>query len=621
MSEILFAHDTIRPVQQDMMQIVQEALATKKHAIIHAPTGIGKTAAVLFPILTHALEKKLTVFYLTSRHTQHKIVLETLAKMREKSGKNIVVADIIGKKWMCLQGGASTMKSHDFTAFCKGLIEGEACEYYLNSKDKKPSMKSLQLIDDMLQGGNCTSEEIVEICRAANICPYEVSMYLAEQANVIIGDYHYIFNQSIRDMFLSRIKKNLEQCIIIVDEGHNLPARLRELLSETLSTITLNRAAKEARDAHDETTAQLLISIKQAIEDFGRELYNGQEKLLTKNDLMQKIQMVENYDIIEEKLSILANIVRKDKKTSFAGHVLAFLSSWKGEDTGYARVMSKKSVMGSEAVTIQYTCLDPGIASRDIIEASNGVFMISGTLSPVIMYRDLLSFPKDSMTLELPSPFPHSNKLNLIIPRTTTQYKKRDEQQYTDIATICADIISLVPGCVGVFLPSYAILSEISMRLKKTCTKTQFEEQPNMQKNDKEALLEAFKKYKNSGAVLLGVSSASFAEGIDLPGVFKAIIVVGIPLQPPDLETQELIKYYDARFSKGREYGYVWPAFTKTVQSAGRCIRSEHDKGVLVFLDERYAWPSYLSCFPSEWQLKIKKEYKAEIEGFFKNGT
>ena len=88
-------------------------------------------------------------------------------------------------------------------------------------------------------------------------------------------------------------------------------------------------------------------------------------------------------------------------------------------------------------------------------------------------------------------------------------------------------------------------------------------------------------------------------------------------MQPPDLETKELIKYYDKRFDKGWDYGYVLPAITKVLQNAGRCIRSEKDKGVVVFLDERYAWNHYLRCFPGDWDVKISKEYVGEIKNFF----
>jgi DNA excision repair protein ERCC-2 len=53
------------------------------------------------------------------------------------------------------------------------------------------------------------------------------------------------------------------------------------------------------------------------------------------------------------------------------------------------------------------------------------------------------------------------------------------------------------------------------------------------------------------------------------------------------------------------------------MQNAGRCIRTETDRGVIVFLDERYAWPRYFTCFPSDWRLKIAVDPLPEITKFF----
>ena len=78
------------------------------------------------------------------------------------------------------------------------------------------------------------------------------------------------------------------------------------------------------------------------------------------------------------------------------------------------------------------------------------------------------------------------------------------------------------------------------------------------------------------------------------------------------------IEYFDKKFGKGWNYGYIFPAFNKTLQNAGRCIRSEEDKGVVVFLDERYAWRRYISLFPNELQLKLTKNYEDEVKKFFK---
>ena len=100
---ILFPHETIRKTQDSFINDILKSIKKKKHIIAHVPTGIGKTAAVLSVLLPYAIENKLTIFFLTTRHTQHKIILETLKLIKEKYNINLQVADFIGKKWMCLQ--------------------------------------------------------------------------------------------------------------------------------------------------------------------------------------------------------------------------------------------------------------------------------------------------------------------------------------------------------------------------------------------------------------------------------------------------------------------------------------------------------------------------------------
>ena len=131
-------------------------------------------------------------------------------------------------------------------------------------------------------------------------------------------------------------------------------------------------------------------------------------------------------------------------------------------------------------------------------------------------------------------------------------------------------------------------------------------------------MINDFKQYKNTGAMLLGVANGNFAEGIDLPGdLLQAVVVVGLPLAKPDLETQSLIDYYDEKYDKGWDYGYLYPAFNTVLQSAGRCIRSEDDKGAIIFLDKRYAWNQYKRCFPPNWDLRVTQLYQRSLQKFF----
>ena len=84
-------------MQTEMIEMVEEAIDGEGSATIHAPTGLGKTAAALTPAIEKSIEEDKKVFFLTPRHSQHQIALETVRKIKEKHGKNISSTDQIGR--------------------------------------------------------------------------------------------------------------------------------------------------------------------------------------------------------------------------------------------------------------------------------------------------------------------------------------------------------------------------------------------------------------------------------------------------------------------------------------------------------------------------------------------
>ncbi|MBS3114918.1 ATP-dependent DNA helicase [Candidatus Woesearchaeota archaeon] len=629
--EIYFPYPKVRDIQTDMISDVYNAIKGKKHIIMHAPTGIGKTIAVLAPALSIAMKNNLTIFFLTSRQTQHKIVIDTLKQIKQKFNINFEAADVIGKKWMCLQNGIEAMSTGSFHEYCRALRDESKCDFYLNTRkpNLQPTVNARQAIEELKIIGPCHVQDFIEQGKKKTMCPYELAMLTASNAKVIIADYYYIFSQGIRQSFLPKIKKELENIVLIVDEAHNLPNRIRELLTQKTSSLIIENAKKEARKYGYEETLENLDIVENALFEVGKD--TEIENVISKNSLIGMINkskptkikdfrgpensknFLGDYDEIVAELLFSGEDIRDKQKKSFVLSVAKFLEAWLGSDIGFGRILTKE-VYKKLKINLSYRCLDPSIAAKEVIEKSYSTVLMSGTLTPTSMYKDVLGF-SEVVEKEYKSPFPKKNRLNLIVPKTTTKFLERNKRQYVEIAGICSNIVNLIEGNSAVFFPSYELMENIAEHLK--CSKPIFKEKQTLTKQEKEHLLAVFKSHRDKGAVLLGTSTGSFGEGIDMPGVLKAVIIVGLPLEKPNVEKRLLIEYYDDKFGKGFEYGYVLPAITKCLQNAGRCIRSETDKGAIIFLDERYAWRNYYQCFPEDWEIEVSLDYEDVLREFF----
>jgi len=619
--DFLFPHEKVRDIQKDLVIAINDSIKNKKNLIVHAPTGLGKTAAALGPALKHAMEKKLSVFFLTSRHTQHKIVIETLRKIKDEFNINIDVVSIIGKKWMCAIQGVSTLYSNEFVEYCRKLKEGGECEFYNNTKKaSKLTEKAKEVLENLKKMGPCNTETIISICKNEKVCPYEMSIALASKAVVVVADYNYAFNPAIREGFLKKTGKKIENSVIIIDEAHNLPNRVKDLATYRLGNVTIRRAIKEAKKYSQDNIIEKLSKLNSVLLDFSKNLnLKLNEIIIKKQEFVDKITSFADFDELIADLTFAGDFVREKQKQSYIGSIAQFLEQWRGDDNGFVRILSFKEIKQRPYLTLSYRCLDPSIITKDVLNNAYCSILMSGTLTPTLMYKELLGI-KQCSEYNFKSPFPKSNRLNLIISGVTTKFTSRNEDEYRKIAEISSKITNIVPGNSVVFFPSYYLLDAVKKYFLKLSKKTIFTEKTEMGKSERLALLEDFKKYKDVGAVLLAVISGSFSEGIDLPGILKSVIVVGLPLSQPDLETKSLIDYYDKKFGKGWDYGYLIPAFNKSLQSAGRCIRSENDKGITIFMDTRYLWSNYYRYFPVDFEMRIaktEKEYIDFINSFF----
>ncbi|MFC1741377.1 ATP-dependent DNA helicase [Nanoarchaeota archaeon] len=617
--EWLFPYEKLRNVQWAMIQEVARALEDRKDMIVHAPTGLGKTAAALAPALKYAIDNDKTVFFLTSRHTQHMIAVETLRDIKKKHSVDVMAIDLIGKKWMCSVPGVEVMQSGEFYEYCKKQRADEVCDYFNKTKKgTKLTVDAEKALEEIKVHMPSHIEDFRALCAPYEICAHEMAAHLSKEAQVIVADYYFMFNPLIRDPFLKKTGIKLEDCIVIVDEAHNLPDRIRNLMTVKLSNYMLKRAVKEAGKLEDEELLRKVVAVQDILDEMSQGMKDGDEKFVSRDSVVSQIAEIDDYDELVADFETAAQTVREKERSSSIGGIAQFLDMWQDTDEGHARILAQQRTKRESLVVLSYRCLDPSIVSRDAISGAHSTIVMSGTLTPTEMYKDILGFPDDVIERRYKSPFPDENKLSLVVPETTTKFSMRNPEQFKRIAEICADITNMVPGNSAVFFPSYYMRDQVYGFFEELSKKTAFLESTDMSKEEKTEFLDRFKSYKDSGAVLLGVASGSYGEGIDLPGdLLKCVVVVGLPLQQPNLETKKLIEYYDEKFKKGWDYGYVAPAFSKCLQSAGRCIRSETDRGIIVFLDERFVWQNYFKHFPRDMLIDVTRDYKGKISEFF----
>ncbi len=625
--DILFRFDKPRDQQKQLLEDVFECVSTGKNLIAHAPTGLGKSDASISPALSHTLSTDKKIFFLTPKISQHEIAVEVVHGLNEKHSLSIKAADLVGRKYMCVDPILSDADFSGFYEICARRRKREECHYYNNARGntkqekERAKIHSEQILSSLPD--SCSHHELRDACLSYESggkeripCAYELSLELAKEADIIIADYFHLMNPHIRKIMLSRLKLKPEDLVLIVDEAHNVPERVRSMLGSTLSLYSIEQSINELEKiARPDLIKKLRLVRKQLASLAKKKLsLKLRESLVAPSEFL-----VDEIDELAEELyeSAVNYIESSGKGRSFQMQVSNFLKKWINPEKDSVRIIHSKH---SKNISLMVKALDPGIATKPLFGEAYSSILMSGTLLPTKMYADLLGFD-DSRTVhrEFSSPFPSDRRLNLVATNATTKYGERSEQEYETIASTIQSIVSGVPGNTAVFFPSFALLNSVQAFLDENLSRPILAQTGNMNSRQTSALLKKFRAAGNGfGSVLLAVSQGSFAEGIDYVGEqLLCSIIVGIPLQEMNLELKCLIDHYQEKFARGWHYAYLYPAISRAIQASGRVIRKESDEGVAVFLDKRYTWSNYRNCFPKDFRAVTTDEPGRYTKLFF----
>ncbi|HEQ78941.1 MAG TPA: ATP-dependent DNA helicase, partial [Euryarchaeota archaeon] len=445
-----------------------------------------------------------------------------------------------------------------------------------------------------------TVEEWKELCEKNGVCPYEATKSVLKHADGAVVPYVFFFNPHIRKNLLDWMKVDIEDLVVIVDEAHNLPDYLRELASTSLSLFTLSGGLNEAAEFDDPLLAngvrarEFIGGLNEVLEGLVDEFVVDEDGFVPPQQLGEDLMFKFNTSSITlKKISTeLVNMgmlikAQKGKRgglpRSYLFSIGSFLEFWElVEPDEFLKLAHLEGGGALEAF-----CLDPSKLSN-VLNQTHFSLHMSGTLSPLEEYRDSLGL-KNAKLKKVPSPFSKENRLCLYDMRFTTAHE-RMSKDFDMQKKITTEIVSILKGSfvnTGVFFTSFSMLENVGKDvMSRVPVRNFFIENRGASHSKTASVLDRFKA--SNGGVLLSVMGGRLSEGIDFPGKeMEMAIIVGVPFPKPTARSKGLIRYYDLKFQRGWEYVVRTPAARRLAQTAGRLIRSETDRGVVILLDDR----------------------------------
>ncbi len=586
-----------REGQRDMAAAVYRTILRKKKLFIQASTGVGKTISTVFPsvkALGEGIGEK--IFYLTAK-TITRTVAEQAFGALEDNGLMLKVLTLTAKEKIC---------------FCEETeCNPEKCPFAKGHYDRVNDA-----VYDLLTGENGVSrQKVEEYAKKHRVCPFEMALDLSVWADAVICDYNYVFdpNAHLKRFFSEGGNKGY---IFLIDEAHNLVERGREMFSAVLykeDFLELKRIIKDK----DKKMAALLEGANRLFLALKRE--SAEYRVLESIShislkLMQLLTEMERF--LEEEESS----EEREKVLELYFQVRSFLNIYDITDENY---VTYSEMEADGRFKLKLFCINPASNLQSFLEQGNGTVFFSATLLPVRYYKNLLSVEEDDYAIYVESSFPKENRLILLGRDVSTKYTRRGPEMYRRIAGYILTAAQCRTGNYIAFFPSYKMLDEVYSFFLKECKDMQSAAQEqHMGEREREEFLELFEQKRTVSFVGFCVMGGIFSEGIDLADDrLIGAVVVGTGL-PQVCSDREIIRnFFDGKNRKGFDYSYLYPGMNKVLQSAGRVIRTENDRGVILLLDDRFLDRRYREIFPREWtgvQTCTLPALKNQLEEFWK---
>ncbi len=645
-----FPYQTYRKGQKTIIEKINKSCSQGDNFILIAPNGTGKSIIGLSSVLPLLYNKNFKLIYLCRTYQQNDRIIKELQKIN-KIRPEVNGISLRGRQNMCIQPEIIKEKPNleELTKLCASLRKEEnGCKCYepfknfgeFNGDDKNtPFHDKLMLFELLLEFKKKVVDinEIIEICKKNEICPYYFIKKLLGFMKIIVCNYLWVFNPFILSKaLLPDIEKDLSECILIVDECHNLTDTVLEVNEKRLSERVLihsDTLIRQYRKGYiNKDYFRPFERFFKAVENH----FKNQESEFNKFTLKNKKVKEFLYPLIPSQLlnnlligsnisnpSQLKNILESAQEFAISVHsteqstkhkvvrnwLLSFIDFWKNfiritldnflNETHFIGHFIEKKKNAFES-RLEIKPLDPQEFIQPLLNLTYCTLHMSGTLIPEV-YLNLTGINNSSKKFHLEkikSPFKKENIKACIVLGVTSEYSQRENlENFRKINQKIDEILKVKNGNVGIFSVSYDFLHKLNSkilnqdRLEEIIRRNGREIFREGRNIDNAKMIKAFKtKSGSKGAVLLGVLGGRNSEGEDFPGEdMEHVIIIGLPFAPKNAYIRRKISYFNQKFEgNGNFFGYIEPAIRKANQAAGRPIRRLEDKGGIIFLNYRY---------------------------------
>ena len=570
-----------RKGQRDLAVSVYRTILRKKKLFIQAPTGVGKTISTVFPAVK-AVGEELgeKIFYLTAKTITRTVAEQAFETLREQNLKFKVI----------------TLTAKEKICFCEETsCNPDDCPYAKGHFDRvNDAVYELLMQEDVM------SREVLEAqARKHKVCPFEMALDVSTWVDGVICDYNYVFDPDAR---LRRFfaEGGVGGYLFLIDEAHNLVERGRQMYSaelckeDFLSVKKLVKGEAPRFAKRLEACNKILLAMKKECENY---------KVLD-NISHFGIQLM---NVLSETDRYLEECVDKEVRETvldFYFQVRSFLNIYDGLDENYV-IYTEYQENGR--FVLKLFCVNPAANLQKCLDKGNSAVFFSATLLPIQYYKRLLSTEKDNYAVYIDSSFDTKKRLLMNGVDVSTRYTMRSREMYQRYATYIFRVVKAKMGNYLIFFPSYRFMEDVYQEFTQLLASDEEEmelviQQKHMDEEERENFLRAFEMGREKSLIGFGVLGGIFSEGIDLTNEkLIGTLIIGTGLPQVCNEREILKSYFDQKGLYGFDYAYRYPGMNKVLQAAGRVIRTEDDRGVILLLDERFQREKGKEIFPKEW--------------------